>query len=171
MAVKRKTTAALVLLLRYGRVRRERESSREEIKKLLARYQARDEEDMRRALEEHKLLWEAMEQAEKEELRCRSAFESARSAHSEIEENALQQLDFLDGNSEAAVLSRRLTTRRSEVEALSQQIAAMGGRLAAMGDPLVQPDTTFIAQTMTRPLGQAMISTLAGFKKEDPIQS
>ena len=129
--------AALVLLLRYGRVRRERESSREEIKKLLARYQARDEEDMRRALEEHKLLWEAMEQAEKEELRCRSAFESARSAHSEIEENALQQLDFLDGNSEAAVLSRRLTTRRSEVEALSQQIAAMGGRLAAMGDPLV----------------------------------
>ena len=46
-----------------------------------------------------------------------------------------------------------------------------GGIVAAMGDPLVQPDTTFIAQTMTRPLGQAMISTLAGFKKEDPIQS
>ena len=45
------------------------------------------------------------------------------------------------------------------------------GIVAAMGDPLIQPNTAFIAQTMTRPLGQAMISTLAGFKIETPIQS
>ena len=46
-----------------------------------------------------------------------------------------------------------------------------GGIVAAMGDPLIRPDAAFIAQTMTRPLGQAMISTLAGFEKDISIQS
>lgn len=40
-----------------------------------------------------------------------------------------------------------------------------GGIVAAMGDPLVQPDAAFIAQTMMRPLGRAMVSTLAGFAR------
>ena len=40
-----------------------------------------------------------------------------------------------------------------------------GGIVAAMGDPLIRPDTAFIALTMTRPLGQAMITTLSGFAR------
>ena len=45
-----------------------------------------------------------------------------------------------------------------------------GGIVSAMGDPFIQPDASFIAKTMTRPLAQAMISTLAGLKEETPIQ-
>ena len=45
-----------------------------------------------------------------------------------------------------------------------------GGIVAAMGDPLIQPDATFIAQTMARPLGRAMVTTLSGFasKQAEP---
>ena len=93
--------------------------------------------EIQSALEEHKLLWEAMEQAEKAERKTRGAFESARSSLNSMEEAALQQLDFADGSSEAAKLSRALTAKRQEAEALSRQLAAVSGRLAAMGDPLV----------------------------------
>ena len=129
--------AALFLLLRYGKARRMREIARERRKDLFEKYQARSVSEIQSALEEHKLLWEAMEQAEKEERRTRGAFENARSSLNSMEEAALQQLDFVDGSSEAARLSRALTAKRQEAEALSRQLAAVSGRLAAMGDPLV----------------------------------
>ena len=129
--------AAVFLLLRYGKARRMREIARGRRKDLFDKYQARSVSEIQSALEEHKLLWEAMEQAEKEERKTRGAFESARSSLNTMEEAALQQLDFADGSSEAAKLSRALTAKRQEAEALSRQLAAVSGRLAAMGDPLV----------------------------------
>ena len=129
--------AAVFLLLRYGKARRMREIARGRRKDLFEKYQARSVSEIQSALEEHKLLWEAMEQAEKEERRTRGAFENARSSLNSMEEAALQQLDFVDGSSEAARLSRALTAKRQEAEALSRQLAAVSGRLAAMGDPLV----------------------------------
>ena len=129
--------AAIWLLLRYGKAHRMREIARGRRKDLFEKYQARSVSEIQSALEEHKLLWEAMEQAEKAERKTRGAFESARSSLNSMEEAALQQLDFADGSSEAARLSRALTARRQEAEALSRQLAAVSGRLAAMGDPLV----------------------------------
>ena len=128
---------ALFLMLRAGRSRRERDRAREQQKQILKQYHVRSPEEISAALDEHKLLWEAMEQAEKNELRRRKAFESARLVQTDLEEAALAALDFSDGSSEAAVLSRELLAARARVEKLSQQIAAANGRLAAMGDPLV----------------------------------
>ena len=129
--------AAVWLLLRYGKARRLREIARGRRKNLFEKYQARSVSEIQAALAEHKLLWEAMEQAEKEEQKTRAAFDSARKSLNTIEESALQQLDFADGSSDAARLSRALTAKRQEAEALSRQLAAVSGRLAAMGDPLV----------------------------------
>ena len=56
---------------------------------------------------------------------------------SRLEESALGELDFASGDSETARLGRELTAARGEAERLSQQIAGINGRLAAMGDPLV----------------------------------
>lgn len=128
---------ALLMMLQAGRRRHEREEARETQREILKRYRTHSTAEITAALEEHKLLWEAMEQAEKQELRRRSAFENARLAQSAREENALAALDFSDGSSEAAVLSRELLAARGRVEKLSQQIAAANGRIAAMGDPLV----------------------------------
>ena len=129
--------AAVWLLLRYGKAHRLREIARGRRKDLFEKYQARSVAEIQAALEEHTLLWEAMEQAEKEEQKTRAAFDSARKSLSTMEESALQQLDFADGSSEAARLSRALTARRQEAEALSRPLASVSGRLAAMGDPLV----------------------------------
>ncbi len=128
---------AMFFLFRYSRVRRDRDAARQRQKKLLAKYQARSSEEITAALGEHRALWESMEQAEKAELACRGSFESARGMLTQMEETALRALDFSEGDSEAARLSRRLAAGRAEIETLSRQIAAANGRLAAMGDPLV----------------------------------
>ena len=129
--------AALVTLIRYGNYRKDREAMREQLKKMLKKYGARNASEINLALTEHRALWERMELAEEEERRWRSAFDNARIMQSTLEESALQELDFSDGDSEAARLSRELTQTRHSIEKLSQQIAAANGRLAAMGDPLV----------------------------------
>lgn len=128
---------AVVTLLRYGSFRKNQEAMREQQKKLLKKYGAKATTEIEAALTEHKALWEQMELCEEEERRWRSAYDNARIMQSTLEESALQELDFSEGDSEAARLSRELTHTRSVIEKLSQQIAAMSGRLAAMGDPLV----------------------------------
>ena len=128
---------ALVTLIRYGNFRKDKEAMRVQLKKMLKKYGARSPSEISSALTEHRALWERMELAEEEERRWRGAFDNARIMQSSLEESALQELDFSDGNSEAAQLSRELTHTRHTIEKLSQQIAAANGRLAAMGDPLV----------------------------------
>ena len=129
--------AALFFLFRYSRSRRDREQSRERRTRILEKYHARSAAEIREALEEHRALWESMEEAEREEAACRGSFESARGMLSDLQETALRALDFTDANSEAARLARRLAAGRAEIETLSRQLAAANGRLAAMGDPLV----------------------------------
>ena len=129
--------AAVILLMRYGTRRREQENDAARQKALLEKYHARSAGEIEAALEEHKLRWEAMEQAEKQERKARAAFESDRTMLSQMEEAALKQLDFVEGGSEAAQLSRQLAAKRQEAEALSRQLASVSGRLATMGDPLV----------------------------------
>ena len=128
---------ALVLLMRWGTKKRAHDASMRRLRELQEKYQVRTEAELFDAVEEHKLLWEAMEQAEKEERRQRGVFEKARATLGSMEETALRQLDFIDGSSEAVRLSRELTRKRAEVEDLSRQSASLYGRLAAMGDPLV----------------------------------
>lgn len=128
---------AVISLVRFGNFRKSQDAMREQLKKLFKKYNAKSSGEIEIALSEHRALWEQMELAEEEEHRWRSAFDNARIMQSALEESALQELDFHEGDSEAARLSRELTQTRALIEKLSQQIAAMGGRLAAMGDPLV----------------------------------
>ena len=129
--------AAIITLNLYSNARKNREAMAAQLKKLLKKYAARSETEIETALMEHKALWEKMERAEEEERRWRAAFDNARIMQSSLEEAALQELDFSEGDSEAARLSRELTQTRLTIEKLSQQIAAANGRLAAMGDPMV----------------------------------
>ena len=130
-------TVAIVFLFRFSREHRRREEARSQRTQLLEKYHAQSAAEIRQALEEHRALWERMEEAEQAERACRGSFESARGMLSEMEETALKALDFTDSSSEAARLSRQLAAGRAEIEALSRQLATASGRLAAMGDPLV----------------------------------
>lgn len=128
---------AVVTLIRFGSFRKNREAMAVQHKKLLKKYAAQSTTEIETGLMEHRALWEKMELAEEQERRWRGAFDNARIMQSSLEETALQELDFSEGDSEAARLSRELTHTRGIIEKLSQQIAAANGRLAAMGDPLV----------------------------------
>lgn len=128
---------AIVMLLRYGKERSAAAAALERQTVLLRKYQARSSGEIKAALEGYKQLWESARDAEQQELHTRRAYENARSMQSGLEESALGELDFASGDSEAARLGRELTAARGEAERLSQQIAGINGRLAAMGDPLV----------------------------------
>ena len=128
---------AIVMLLRYGKERGAAAAALERQTALLRKYQARSTGEIKAALEDYEQLWESAKKAEQQELHTRRAYESARSMQSRLEESALGELDFASGDSETARLGRELTAARGEAERLSQQIAGINGRLAAMGDPLV----------------------------------
>jgi len=129
--------AALIFLFRFSREHRSQEAARSRRQQLLEKYHAQSAAEIREALEEHHALWQRMTEAEQVERECRTSFDSARGLLNEVEETALRELDFTDGSSEAARLTRELAAGRAEIETLSRQLANANGRLAAMGDPLV----------------------------------
>ncbi len=129
--------AAVVLLLRYSKVRQAANNALEQQRQLLKQYGAADPEGVRAVLEEYNRFADAMEAAEETERVSRQRFEAARVQQNKLEESALADLDFTGGSSEAARLSRKLTAARADAERLSAQIANLNGRLSAMGDPLV----------------------------------
>ena len=129
--------AAVVLLMRYSKLRRAAAEAREERHRILDSYGARSAADIRRALETQRELCSALDSAVEEERRTRAAYEAARSRQEKLEEDALGELDFSGGSSEAARLSRELAAERQNAESISAKIASLRGRLAAMGDPLV----------------------------------
>lgn len=128
---------AVVLLMGYTRVRQAAVKAEEEQRQILKKYKATNPEGIRSVVERVRGLQLALEAAEQEELEARSVYETASRQQSDLEEDTLAELDFTSGNSEAAKLSRALTSSRAQIEQLSARIATLRGRLSAIGDPLV----------------------------------
>ena len=129
--------AAVVFLLRYSRARRAVLEAREARRKLLKAYRVSSSKDIGAQLEAYRSRLAAVEQAEQAERDSRDAYEIARARQEQLEEEALADLDFTGGSTEAARLGRQLSAARAAAERLAGQIASLNGRLAAMGDPLV----------------------------------
>ncbi len=129
--------AAVVLLMRFSKLRRAASEACEERRRILDGYGARSSSDIRCALETQRELCTALESAQEAERRTREAYEAARERQEQLEEAALGELDFSGGSSEAAKLSRELASERQNAEGISAKIASLRGRLAAVGDPLV----------------------------------
>jgi uncharacterized protein YhaN len=128
---------AVVLLLFYSRSRQAVQQAQEERRRILKKYKAVSPGEISKALNEYRILRDALEEAEEEERLARGSYESATRQQNSLEESALADLDFSGGSSEAARLSRALTAKRGRVEQLSTEIATLRGRLSAIGDPLV----------------------------------
>ena len=104
---------------------------------LLKRYRVSSGAELEKVLAARILLEDALKEAELAEQQSRAAFEKKQKQVAALEESAISELDFTAGNTEAARCSRALLAARQEGERLSAQIAALNGRLSAMGDPLV----------------------------------
>ncbi len=129
--------AAVLLLLRFSKAKRAREQVDAERRALLKKYGANSTEEIRDAVEAHRALTDAVLEAEKREKQSRTKYENARTVQAQLEEAALKELDFSAGDSEATRLSRELANARQGAERLAAKIAAINGRVAAIGDPLV----------------------------------
>ena len=129
--------AAIVLLLRHAKNRQAADKARGARRQILRKYGVNTPAEIAGVYASYQALWEELAQAQQEERQARQDYERARGRQEGLEENALAQLDFSAGSSEAAQSSRALLAARAEVEQLSAQIAGLNGRLSALGDPLV----------------------------------
>lgn len=129
--------AAVVLLLKYSKQKRAAKENQVTERQILRKYKAAQAEDIAAALENYIALYDSCAQAGEDERRCRAAYEQARARQDKLESEALAELDFSSGESEAARLGRELTAARAEAESISARIASLNGRLSAMGDPVV----------------------------------
>ena len=129
--------AAIVLLMRVSRLRHSAEEAAEARRQILKKYRVQSPDEIRAMLADYEARVQALDEAEQAEQSSRAAWDRARSRLSELEEQALSDLDFSGGSSEAARLGRELSAARETAERLSAQIAGLSGRLSAMGDPLV----------------------------------
>lgn len=128
---------AVVLLLRYSKARQAALELQGLKRQILRKYKASGPEDIEAVLENYRELSSRLSEAQEEELGLRDEYEHARESQAQLEEQALAQLDFSGGSSEAARLSRELSAARASAEKISAQIAGARGRLSALGDPLV----------------------------------
>lgn len=128
---------AIALFFRHSRIKQAEAKALELRRSILKKYQVTSPTELAGVLEAHRALYDEVLCAEQREKQSRSAYEHARDALAELQQDALQELDFSSGSSEAATLARELAKARAAAERLSAQIANINGRLAAMGDPLV----------------------------------
>lgn len=128
---------AVVMLLKYSKQKRAAKENQAIERQILRKYKAAQAEDIAGALDDYIALYDSCAQAEEEEQRSRAAYERARARQDKLESEALAELDFASGESEAAKLGRELTAARAETESISARIASLNGRLSAMGDPVV----------------------------------
>ena len=129
--------AALVLLMLWSRSQRLKQDAEEERRLLLKKYHSSSPREIQKAFQDFQARYDAVLQAEDLEEERRQAFEEQQRAQSDLEESALQELDFSAGDTEAARLGRSLAAERAVAERLSQRIAALNGRVSSFGDPMI----------------------------------
>ena len=128
---------AVIFFLRYSRSLQAQRDAKAEGGRILRKYGVAVPEDLERVLKEREALEAAITQAEENERLSRERLDRAGQELHRLEEEAVNELDFTGGDSEAARLNRRLQQKRSEVSELTAHISGINGRLSAMGDPMV----------------------------------
>ena len=128
---------AVIFFVRYSRCLQAIRDAQAESGRILRKYGISVPEDLDRILKEREALEAAIAQAEENERLSRERLDRAHQELHRLEEEAVGELDFTGGDSEAARLNRRLQQKRSEVSALTAHISSISGKLSAMGDPMV----------------------------------
>lgn len=128
--------AGVVLFVVYSKIKSNSVNAEKRQGAILASYHAAEIGEINGLLETHKELWDEVHAAAAREAETRIACEDALLRQQRIEDRVLGDLDFVDGDSEAAKLSRQLAEARSKMVAISEEIASLNGRLSVFGDPM-----------------------------------
>jgi len=130
----------VVLLLRMKRnartLRQEIEEAAAERQAILTDWGVQDEEALLSAAEAHAGLYALWTAAAGESKAAEEVLASARALQEKIDAQAISELDFTDGDSEAARLGRQLRFEQENLQRSREALAAAKGHLSALGDPL-----------------------------------
>ena len=125
------------LLSRFLAAKKVIQDEGEKQRRILKKYRAATVEEINRFIDEIRSAYDEIEKAKVNERRTRTDYENARIIQEQLEAEALQELDFSSGSSDAAKYGNALAAERRNAEKLSSRIASMRGRLGAIGDPMV----------------------------------
>ena len=128
---------AVFFFIRYSRSHQDAQQLSLEQQQLLRKYRISIPEELDGILERRVALEAAVQRAEEEEAASRQRLERVTLSLHQLEEQAIDELDFTAGNSEAARMTRSLQQKRQELAQLSVQVSGLKGRLSFMGDPMV----------------------------------
>lgn len=127
----------IFLLSKYLSARKIIRDESERQRKILNKYKAANSDEMYHSLDELRDAYSEIDRATLAERRARTDYENARTIQEQLEAEALHELDFISGSSEAAKHGAALSAERKNIEKLSARIASLRGRLESVGDPLV----------------------------------
>lgn len=125
------------LLSRFLAAKKAIQDEGEKQRRILKKYRASSTDEIAHFLDELHEAYDEIDRAKLNERRTRTDYENARLIQEQLEAEALQELDFSSGSSEAAKYGAALNAERRNAEKLSSRIASLRGRLGAIGDPMV----------------------------------
>lgn len=126
-----------ILLKKRGDVKKQALEAKTGRAEILAKYKARSEGEIYACVDNYNALYAAFIDASEKEAETEARMAEARKAQESAEANALADLNFTEGDSEAARLSREYITAQQNSDYISDRISEMRGKIQAMGDPLV----------------------------------
>lgn len=129
--------AAVFFIIRWAKLRQNALDADFRRREILQGYCVSSVKELRALMDEHAVLWDAVQDALHYEYDTRCAYEDAMEEQQELESAALDDLDFSGGTSEAARLSHELARSRNEAEQIAADLARLKGRFSSYGDPLV----------------------------------
>lgn len=129
--------AGILLLVKCSSIKKNALAAKAEREEILAKYKASDEDGIIVCVDNYNVLYAAFSLAGKKEAETEKRMTEARKMQESAEETALADLNFSEGDSEAAQLSREYITAQQNSDYISDRISEMRGKIQAMGDPLV----------------------------------
>lgn len=127
----------VIMLNKCSKIKKRAIEAAAERADIFAKYNAEDEAEIEEFLEEFNLSYAMFTAASEKEEKAAKDMAEARKTQENAESTALNDLDFLSGDSEAAHLSREFSAAQQNSDYISDRISEMRGRIQAMGDPMV----------------------------------
>lgn len=129
--------AAVWLFASYSKKRAAAADAAEKRRRILEKYAAQSEDELRERLGVYLSLCEKLCLAREKQEQAAKKLAAARSAQTQEESRTLADLDFAGGDSYAAQLGRRLAQSRARCSEIASKLAEQNGYIAAVGDPVV----------------------------------
>ena len=126
----------VVMFTRLQSIQRTKADTLAQRQRILDAYGVEAPEEIEGLLEEYRALWKEKDRAEFRLETAQAVLEEKRARQKTVEAQAVNDLDFVSGNNEAATLGRELEQVQTRLAELRERRALAEGQARALGDPM-----------------------------------